>query len=64
MKVSDVIKLISEDGWVLARIKGSHRQYKHPVKPGIVTISGHLSDEIARGTLHSIMKQAGLKERS
>jgi len=53
---------ITEDGWVLSRTKGSHRQYKHPRKQGLVTIAGHPSDEIDRGTLNSIMKQAGLKE--
>lgn len=62
MKVSEVIRRITEDGWTLIRMKGSHRQYKHPQKPGLVTIAGHLSDEIARGTLNSIMKQSGLKE--
>ena len=63
MKVRDVIKLIEEDGWYLVRTKGSHRQYKHPTKPGRVTIAGNLGDDIAPGTLNSILKQAGLKER-
>jgi Predicted periplasmic or secreted lipoprotein len=62
MKVGKIIKRITEDGWVLARTKGDHRQYKHPKKLGLVTIAGHLSDEVDRGTLNSIMKQAGLKE--
>ncbi len=62
MKVSEVIGRITEDGWILSRTRGSHRQYKHPRKQGLVTIAGHLSDEIDRGTLNSIMKQAGLKE--
>ena len=62
MKVRDVIKLIEKDGWYLVRTKGSHRQYKHPIKKGLVTISGNLSDDIAKGTLNSILKQAGLKE--
>ena len=62
MKVSEVIRLITKDGWALSRTKGSHRQYKHPSKPGLVTIAGHPSDEIDRGTLNSIMKQARLKE--
>ena len=62
MKVREVIKLIEDDGWYLARTKGDHRQYKHPVKKGLVTISGKLSDDVARGTLNSILKQAGLKE--
>jgi predicted RNA binding protein YcfA (HicA-like mRNA interferase family) len=44
--------------------KGSHRQYKHPVKPGRVTIAGHPGDDLAPGTLNSILKQARLKKLS
>jgi predicted RNA binding protein YcfA (HicA-like mRNA interferase family) len=62
MKVRDVIKLIEGDGWHLVRTKGDHRQYKHPFKTGLVTIAGHLNDDIGKGTLNSILKQAGLKE--
>ena len=62
MKVNEVIRLITQDGWILVRTKGSHRQYKHPQKKGLVTISGRHSDEIDRGTLNSVLKQAGLKE--
>ena len=61
MKVRDVIRLIEADGWQLARTRGSHRQYKHPTKPGLVTIPGHMNDDLAPGTLNSILKQAGLK---
>ena len=61
MKVRDIIKLIEEDGWRLAVTKGSHRQYKHPGKPGRVTIAGHMNDDLAPGTLNSILKQAKLK---
>jgi len=53
--------LIEKDGWYLVRIKGSHRQYKHPSKKGLVTISGHLNDDIAKGSFNSILKQAGLR---
>lgn len=62
MKVRKVIKLIEKDGWYLIRVKGSHKQYKHPFKNGLVTISGHLNNDIAKGTLNSILKQTGLKE--
>ena len=62
MKVREVIKLIERDGWYLVRVKGGHRQYKHPSKKELVTISGHLNDDIAKGTLNSVLKQAGLKE--
>ncbi|WP_035987573.1 type II toxin-antitoxin system HicA family toxin [Leptolyngbya sp. KIOST-1] len=61
MKVRAVINLIEQDGWYLARTRGSHRQYKHSTKPGIVTVPGKLSDDLARGTLNSIFKQAGIK---
>jgi len=61
VKVRDVINLIEKDGWYLVRTRGSHRQYKHPTKAGLVTVPGKLSDELAPGTLNSILKQAGLK---
>jgi len=61
MKVREVIQLIEDDGWYLARTKGSHRQYKHSSKTGLVTVPGKLSDDLAPGTLNSILKQAGLK---
>lgn len=61
MKVKDVIKLLEGDGWHLVRTKGSHRQFKHPLKPGLVTVSGKLSVDVPPGTLNSILKQAGLK---
>ncbi len=60
MKVRDVIKLIEEDGWYVVGTKGSHRQYKHPSKPGRVTIAGHPNDDLAPGTLSSVLKQAQL----
>jgi predicted RNA binding protein YcfA (HicA-like mRNA interferase family) len=63
MKAKALIQIIEEDGWFLVRQKGSHRQYKHPVKIGLITIAFHkLSDEVAKGTLNSILKQAGLKD--
>ncbi len=62
MKVRDVIKLIENDGWYLVVTKGSHRQYKHPTKPGRVTSAGHPSHDLAPGTLNSILKQAQLRE--
>jgi predicted RNA binding protein YcfA (HicA-like mRNA interferase family) len=63
MKVRDIIKLIEADGWFLIASKGSHRQYKHPTKPGRVTIAGHPSHDLASGTLDSIFKQAQLKKK-
>jgi len=63
MKVRDVIKRIEADGWYQVRIEGDHRQYKHPKKPGCVTIAGHPSKEVPPGTLLSIFKQAQLPRR-
>lgn len=55
--------MIEDDGWYLVRQKGSHRQYKHRIKKGLVTIAAHkMSDDIAKGTLNSILKQAQLKQ--
>ena len=53
--------MLRHDDWVLKRTRGSHRQYKHPQKPGLVTVPGSMNDELAPGTLNSILKQAGLK---
>ncbi len=61
MKVRDIIKHIEKDGWYLVATRGSHRQYKHPAKPGRVTIAGHPGDDLAQGTLNSILKQAKIQ---
>jgi predicted RNA binding protein YcfA (HicA-like mRNA interferase family) len=47
MKVRDIIRLLEQDGWYLKATKGSHRQYKHPTKPGRVTLPGHPGDDLA-----------------
>lgn len=62
MKVRELIDLLQKAGWVLARQKGSHRQYRHPTRPGTVTVSGKQSIEVPPGTLNSALKQAGLKK--
>jgi predicted RNA binding protein YcfA (HicA-like mRNA interferase family) len=61
MKVKEVIKRLEKDGWVLKRTRRSHRQFRHPTKPGTVTIAGKLSVEIPIGTLKSISKQSGIE---
>ena len=61
MKVKEIIKIIEKDGWYLVRTRGSHRQYKHDVKKGLVTVPGKLSDDLAIGTQNSILKQAKLR---
>jgi predicted RNA binding protein YcfA (HicA-like mRNA interferase family)/predicted RNase H-like HicB family nuclease len=63
MKVRDAIKLVEQDGWVLVRQKGSHRQYHHPTKPGTVTIAGKPSLDLDPKTERSIQRQAGLQVR-
>jgi len=61
MKVREMLKLIAADGWVLDRTRGSHRQFKHPTKRGVVTVAGQPGHDLAPGTCNSILKQAGLK---
>ena len=62
MKVSEVLRLLHDDGWYLVATRGSHRQYKHPSKLGRVTVPGKPNDDLAPGTLNSILKQAGFKK--
>jgi len=57
-----MIRLLMEDGWVLHHVKGSHHQYKHPVKLGKVTVP-HPEKDMPTGTLKSIFRQAGLEWR-
>jgi predicted RNA binding protein YcfA (HicA-like mRNA interferase family) len=61
MKVRDVLHMIADDGWSEVRQRGSHRQFKHSTKKGLVTVAGHPGDDLAAGTANSILKQAGLK---
>jgi len=62
MKVRDVLRVLNRDGWTEVSRRGSHRQLKHSTKKGRVTVPGKPSDDLAPGTLNSILKQAGLKE--
>ena len=62
MKVRDALRMLNDDGWYLVATRGSHRQFKHPSKVGRVTIPGKPNDDLAPGTLSSILKQAGLKK--
>jgi len=62
VKVSEILRLLADEGWVLVATRGSHRQFKHPAKPGRVTVPGKPSDELAPGTLNSIRKQSGLRK--
>lgn len=62
LTVREVLRKLEADGWHLVATRGSHHQYKHPTKAGRVTVAGKPSEEVAPGTLNSILKQAGLKE--
>ena len=62
MKVRDVIKLLKDDGWFAHKTRGSHRHFKHPTKPGKVTVPGKMSKDIHPRTLNYILKQASLEK--
>ena len=61
MKVNEILIMLKADGWFLVTTRGSHRQFKHSVKSGRVTVPGKPSDDLAPGTLNSILKQSQLK---
>ena len=61
MKVREIIKILEADGWYHVRTRGSHRQYNHSSKSGVVTVAGKLIEDIPPGTLNAILKQADLK---
>jgi len=62
LKVRDLIRQLENDGWRLARTRGSHRQFRHASKPGTVTVAGQPGIDVPVGTLNAILKQAGLKK--
>jgi predicted RNA binding protein YcfA (HicA-like mRNA interferase family) len=61
MKVKELIALLENDGWSQVRQRGSHRQFRHTIKPGTVTVSGKPNVDVPPGTLNSVLKQARLK---
>ena len=61
MKYREIVKLIEADGWRLSRQRGSHRQYQHETKPGVVTIAGQSNRDVPKGTAANILRQAGLE---
>jgi len=63
MKVREVLRLLTDDDWVQVAQKGSHRQFKHSLKPGKVTVPGKMSDDLPPGTRKSILRQAGLESQ-
>jgi predicted RNA binding protein YcfA (HicA-like mRNA interferase family) len=62
VKVRELIALIEADGWFQVRTKGSHPQFRHPTRPGTVTVAGKPGIDVPPGTLNSVLKQAGLKK--
>jgi predicted RNA binding protein YcfA (HicA-like mRNA interferase family) len=62
MKISGIILLLEQDGWMLKRVSGSHRHFMHPAKPGLVTVAGKPSATLKPKTEASILKQAGLRK--
>jgi predicted RNA binding protein YcfA (HicA-like mRNA interferase family) len=60
--VKEIIRRLEDDGWTLVATKGSHRQFKHKIRKGRVTVPGKLSADLQPGTLKSILRQAGLKD--
>ncbi len=64
MKTREIIKLIEADGWYEVRQKGSHKQFKHSIKQGLVTVPVHrLSNDLSPGLEKSIMKQAQIEKK-
>jgi predicted RNA binding protein YcfA (HicA-like mRNA interferase family) len=61
MKVRALIRRLEQDGWALIRTRGDHRQFAHPERGGVVTVSGNLGRDIPPGTLNAILKAAGMK---
>ena len=62
-KVHEIIRLLSADGWRQIAMRGSHRQFKHPIKPGKVTVAGKRAGDLHEKTVNSILKQAGLTRK-
>ena len=60
MSSTDLIRLLREAGWEIVRVRGSHHQFKHPTKPGVVTVP-HPKKDLSKGLVHAVLKQAGLK---
>jgi predicted RNA binding protein YcfA (HicA-like mRNA interferase family) len=60
----ELVRIVEEDGWFLERVSGSHMQYRHPTKPGTVTLpaGGRMAKDVPPGTLNSVLKQAQLKQ--
>ena len=63
MKAREIIRSLHQDGWFAVRVTGSHQHFKHPVKPGLVTVPVHGGADVKLAVVKSIEKQSGLKLR-
>lgn len=63
LKVREVVRLLQQNGWIELRSKGSHRHFKHPANPALITVPGVDGKELAPGTLNAILRTAGLKDQ-
>lgn len=60
MTAIDLIRIIEDDGWDRVGVRGTHRQYTHPRKPGVLTLRRHLTEEVGTSALWRVLRQAGL----
>jgi predicted RNA binding protein YcfA (HicA-like mRNA interferase family) len=60
-KVREVIKRLEDAGWRQVRMRGDHRQYRHPNSPWVISVAGHPNEQVPDGTWNDIRKKAGWK---
>jgi predicted RNA binding protein YcfA (HicA-like mRNA interferase family) len=61
-KVHEVISILEAHGWLKVRERGSHRQFRHPSLPSVVTVAGRRSDTMRAGVLADIRRKSGIEE--
>ena len=61
MRLPELIRRLEDDGWARVRLRGPHRQYIHPVKPGLLTIRRHLTHELSPDAVLNVLLQAGMQ---
>jgi mRNA interferase HicA len=62
MKCSELLRILTKDGWIVISSRGSHLKMKHPIKPGLIIFPDHGSREIGKGLEKKILKIAGIKK--
>jgi predicted RNA binding protein YcfA (HicA-like mRNA interferase family) len=60
MRSAEVVKQLEADGWILRNVRGSHHVFRHPIKPGHISVP-HPRKDLGPGLAHKLLKQAGLK---